>query len=97
MFRKLESAHQGDVVTIEFEGEPIEARVGDMVAAALLQNGIATFRKTPTTGSPRAPYCMMGICFDCLVSIDGKANVQSCMTPVRNGMRIARQDGMAPL
>ena len=48
-------------------------------------------RTTPVSQSPRAPYCMMGVCFECLVEIDGQGSVQSCLTPVAAGMRIARQ------
>jgi predicted molibdopterin-dependent oxidoreductase YjgC len=80
-------------VDIEFEGMTIPARQGDCVATALLSAGQANFRETPVNGAPRGPYCMMGICFDCLVEIDGIANIQACMTEVRAGMRIRRQIG----
>jgi D-hydroxyproline dehydrogenase subunit gamma len=50
-------------------------------------------RTTPVSGSPRAPYCMMGVCFECLMEIDGIANRQACMVRVRPGMRITRQQG----
>ena len=48
-------------------------------------------RTTPISGSARAPYCMMGICFECLLEIDGLQNVQGCMTQVKEGMQIQRQ------
>ncbi|MEZ5620583.1 MAG: (2Fe-2S)-binding protein [Burkholderiaceae bacterium] len=38
--------------------------------------------------APRAPMCLMGVCFDCLVEIDGRPNVQACMVEVREGMRV---------
>jgi predicted molibdopterin-dependent oxidoreductase YjgC len=50
-------------------------------------------RATPVSGSPRAPYCMMGVCFDCLMEIDGVPNRQACLVPVAEGMRIRRQQG----
>ncbi len=80
-------------VRIVFEGEEIAAAAGQSLAAALLAAGIRRFRTTPVSGAPRGPYCMMGACFDCLVVVDGLANVQACMTPVRDGMRVARQGG----
>ena len=43
------------------------------------------------SGVPRAPWCMMGVCFECLVEIDGAAGRQACMIEVRDGMRIRRQ------
>ena len=49
------------------------------------------------SGAPRAPYCMMGVCFDCLMTIDGVASRQACLVPVREGMRIERQRGARTL
>ena len=64
---------------------------GASAAAAVLAAGFASIRTTPVEGSERAPYCMMGVCFDCLAEIDGVANRQSCIIVVRPGMRINRQ------
>jgi sarcosine oxidase subunit alpha len=50
-------------------------------------------RTTPVTGAPRAPYCLMGVCFDCLVTIDGVGSWQSCMVLVREGMTVETQVG----
>ncbi|HLB97110.1 MAG TPA: (2Fe-2S)-binding protein [Acetobacteraceae bacterium] len=80
-------------LTVYFDGRPIAARAGDSVAAALLAGGIAVTRQTPVTGAARGPYCMMGACFDCLAVVDGRPSVQTCMTQVRDGMRVERQDG----
>jgi predicted molibdopterin-dependent oxidoreductase YjgC len=80
-------------LTIWFDGVAVPARTGDSVAVALLAAGIGTTRTTAVSGAPRGPFCMMGACFECLAVVDGCANVQSCMTPVRDGMRVARQDG----
>ncbi len=83
----------GANLTIWFDGVAIPARTGDSVAVALLAAGVTTTRTTPVSGAPRGPFCMMGACFDCLAEVDGRANVQTCMTAVRDGMRIQRQDG----
>jgi aerobic-type carbon monoxide dehydrogenase small subunit (CoxS/CutS family) len=48
-------------------------------------------------GSPRAPYCMMGACFECLVEIDGVPSRQSCLVTVQDGMRIHSQEGARDL
>ena len=81
-------------ITIYLEDEKLSARAGDSVAAALLAHGRGDFRRAAVSGEPRAPYCMMGVCFECLVEIDGVANRQACLVPVREGMRISRQYGM---
>jgi len=90
--RRIEAAAP-PAVTITFQGRPVPARPGETVAAALLAAGESVFRETPVTGAPRGPHCMMGICFDCLVEVDGEPNQQACMTVVRDGMRVARQIG----
>ena len=84
-FRRLADSARCDV-TIHFDGQPVPACEGDSVAAALLAAGLVALRTTPGGAEPRGPYCMMGVCFDCLVEIDGAANKQACMTPVRDGM-----------
>lgn len=80
-----------------FEGTAVTARAGDTVAAALLAAGHWTLRRTPAGGRPRGPFCMMGVCFDCLVEVDGIPDRQACMIQVRDGMRVRRQDGAARL
>ena len=84
-------------VTMTVDGSEIEAREGDMVAGAMLAAGILQFRTTPVSGAPRGPLCMMGVCFECLVTIDGVGSRQACLTPVRAGMNIETQHGRREL
>ncbi|CAE6937556.1 hypothetical protein R69927_07507 [Paraburkholderia domus] len=84
-------------VTVTFDGKPLRVPQGASVAAALLAAGVERFRTTPVSGVARAPYCMMGVCFECLVEIDGMANRQSCLVPVAEGMAIRSQLGMREL
>lgn len=95
MFRPLATGGEPRV-RFTFDGEPHEAPRGVSVAAALLTIAAST-RTTPVSGSPRGPYCMMGVCFDCLVRIDGEPNRQACMVTLREGMRIETQDGVREL
>jgi D-hydroxyproline dehydrogenase subunit gamma len=80
-------------VTVTVEGREIGVPAGVSAAAALLLAGVDSIRETPVTGAPRAPYCLMGVCFDCLAEIDGTPNRQSCVVTVRPGMVIRRQYG----
>ena len=89
--RRYES--DGDTVTIEIEGRAVTVPAGESVAAAVLASGLDYVRTTPVGGTRRAPYCMMGICFECLMEIDGIPNRQACMTQVEEGMCVARQQG----
>ncbi len=84
-------------VSLSFNDQTITVPAGISVAAALLMSGINRFRATPVSESPRAPYCMMGVCFECLVEIDGVPNRQSCLIDVAEGMRIRSQEGARDL
>ena len=84
-------------VHIVVDGAAVEAREGDSVSAALLTSGRDVRRATAVSGAPRLPYCMMGVCFDCLAEVDGVASVQTCLATVRDGMRVARQRGKRSL
>lgn len=92
MFRKLHEA-AGRAVTVTIDGVPVTAEAGESVAAVLLRQQPLWSRTTPISQSRRAPYCMMGVCFDCLAQVDGEASVQTCLRQVRDGMRIERQSG----
>jgi predicted molibdopterin-dependent oxidoreductase YjgC len=75
-----------EAVTIDVDGEAMPAYPGESVAAALLAGGRRAFRVTEA-GLPRGPFCNMGVCFDCLVEVDGR-RLRACMTAVRPGMRV---------
>ena len=89
MFRRTEPAD----CTVVWDGRDLPARAGESLAAALLAAGVAAFRDTPVSGAPRGPLCMMGACFDCLVTVEGEENVQACLVPVTPGLRAAPQHG----
>ena len=92
MFKRLPDANP-DPVEIFVEGQAVPARRGDTVAAALLAYGKLACRATAVSSAARGPYCMMGVCFDCLVTIDGRPNQQGCMVRVHDGMRVEMQHG----
>ncbi len=76
-------------VEISFEGAPLALPPGQNLAAALLAAGVEHLRLTPISGAPRAPFCMMGACYDCLVVIEGEQR-QACMLQVEAGMIVTR-------
>lgn len=91
MFRNTEIPTE--TVTITFDARSLTVPANVTVAAALLGEGINRIRNSVVGNQPRAPYCLMGVCFECLVTIDGVQNRQACMTPVANGMVISSQSG----
>jgi len=92
MFRRRLDAPPA-TVAVTVEGRTIRVPAGATAAAAFLLAGLPSIRETPARNTPRAPYCLMGICYDCLAEVDGVPNRQSCMVTVAEGMRIERQHG----
>ncbi len=75
-----------------WQGKELEAYDGEMISSALFANGIRVFGHHPKDGAPLGIFCANGQCAQCSVIADGLA-VKSCMTPVREGMRVKPLDG----
>ncbi len=84
---------RGPAVELTVDGQSVEAFAGETVAGVLFAEGLVTTRHT-RAGAARGVYCGMGVCFDCLVVVDGVPNTRACMTWVAPGMRVERQDGL---
>lgn len=94
MERRFDGAvARGREVEILVDGRPFRAFEGETVAAALLAAGRRALRTTSRRGEPRGVYCGIGVCFDCVMTIDGRPNVRTCQTPVRAGLRVEAQRG----
>jgi len=83
---------RGRELTIYVDGQPVRAYAGETIATVLMANGQRTFRHTTPGHSPRGLFCGMGVCFDCLVTVDTVPNIRACVTQVQDGMRIATQE-----
>jgi predicted molibdopterin-dependent oxidoreductase YjgC len=81
------SVDRGSAVEIMVDGRAVEAFLGESVAAALYAAGVRELRKSPTAGAPRGMFCLMGVCQECVVRIDGRL-VPACQESVRAGMTI---------
>lgn len=77
--------------SFEFDGRTVDARPGQSVGAALTDAGIRSWRTTRRTGRPRGLFCGIGVCFDCLLEIDGIPNQRACMTPARDSATVRSQ------
>ena len=93
-FRRLDDGiDRGPAFTIDVDGLPVEAHGGESVAAVLLAAGRRHGRLTTRLGQPRGPYCAMGVCWECVVVIDGRPDIRACMTLAVPGMRVETQHG----
>lgn len=89
----LPNVEEGKKVTIYYNDMPIEAIEGEPIAAALMNANIRAFRKTTKRHEPRGIFCAIGRCTDCMMIVNGKANIRTCVTYVEDGMRVQSQDG----
>lgn len=85
---------RGQCFTFRFAGDEVRAYPGETVAAALLAHGVRVFRRTARREQPRGLYCAMGVCWECLVTVDGVASQRACMTEAAPGMVIEPQQGV---
>ncbi len=86
--RLTSNLERGRRVDVIVDGQPLLAYEGETLAAALLAAGRRTFRHTVPGGHPRGVFCGIGVCFDCLVTVDGN-QIRACVTPVRDGMQVS--------
>jgi predicted molibdopterin-dependent oxidoreductase YjgC len=84
---------RGEPLGMVVDGRPLAAFQGESVAAALLASGRRSFRLSAHRGEPRGLFCGIGICYECLLIIDGIPNQRACMTPARPGMNVQTQAG----
>jgi hypothetical protein len=93
----MTDSQAGPVWEISFDGQPVPARAGQSVGAALTDAGIRSWRSTRSRHRPRGLFCGIGICYDCLLSVDGQPDQRACIIPVRPGMRVeSGLDAAAP-
>ena len=96
MFRQITDPNE-PTFHVYIDGVEALAYPGDTVAAVLLRTEPYVARHTPVKETPRAPFCLMGVCFDCLATVDGETSVQTCMVEAQPGMRIDRPRGKVRL
>ena len=84
-------------VTLYYNGQPLEAYEGEPVASALMNAGIRVFRTTARRKETRGIFCAIGRCTDCMMIVDGVPNTRTCVTYVRDGMRVEKQEGLSAL
>ena len=82
-----------DTLSLTLDGAPLDARPGQSVAAALVDAGIRSWRTTRREGRPRGLFCGIGVCYDCLLVVDGVPNQRACLVGARDGMALETRSG----
>ncbi len=82
---------RGEPFYVSVDGRQVIAYAGETISTVLIAAGLRPFRRTSLGGEPRALYCGMGLCYDCLISLNGRRNVRACITLARPGDQVGRQ------
>ncbi|KRD04696.1 MULTISPECIES: (2Fe-2S)-binding protein [unclassified Streptomyces] len=90
---RLVRARPGVPFTVTFDDREIEALPGQTLAAALWSGGVTAWRTTRGAGRPRGVFCGIGVCFDCLVTVDGRPGLRACLVPAAPGAVVRSQSG----
>ncbi len=88
---------RGRRVKFFYRDKVIEAYEGESILAALYAVGYRVFNRSPKLGLPRGAYCMIGKCSSCLSVVNGVPNTRICVEPVREGIHVEPQEGLADI
>ncbi|MGH8823632.1 MAG: (2Fe-2S)-binding protein [Jiangellaceae bacterium] len=79
--------------SFDLDGRDVPFTAGQSIGAALLAAGVVSWRTTRRGSRPRGLFCGIGVCFDCLVDVEGRPNQRACLVPARAGLHVRSQDG----
>ncbi|WP_045221136.1 (2Fe-2S)-binding protein [Desulfonatronum thioautotrophicum] len=85
---------KGRTVAFSLDGRTMEGCEGEPIAVALRASGVLVHRQTARRNEPRGVFCAIGRCTDCVMVVDGRPNVRTCVEPLREGMRVQTQFGL---
>ena len=83
------------LVKFTYDGKTLEGYEGEPIASALRVAGVMAHRYTAKKHEPRGVFCAIGRCTDCVMVVDGKPNVRTCVTPLKEGMKVQTQYGVS--
>ena len=91
----LGKQEKGRIVTFTYNGKPMQGYEGEPIAAALKAAGVMIHRYTKKQHKPRGIFCAIGRCTDCVLVVNGKPNIRTCVTPLEEGMTVQTQYGVS--
>ena len=91
----LGEPEKGRLVTFFYDGRPMQGYEGEPIAVALKAAGVMVHRHTKKYDRPRGVFCAIGRCTDCVMVVNGKPNVRTCVTPLEEGMSVQTQYGVS--
>ncbi|RKT77505.1 2Fe-2S iron-sulfur cluster protein [Terracoccus luteus] len=85
-----------DAVTITVDGAPVTGARGQSIAGVLMADGRRDWRTTSVAARPRGLFCGIGVCFDCIVTVNDLADVRACLRRAQDGDVVTRQHHLLP-
>jgi len=92
----LPAVERGNSIEVTVDGRKVQAFEGELVSTVLQAEGIAVFGRKHQTGRPSSVYCGMGVCYECLVTINGTPNLRACQTYAADQMTIETAGQVKP-
>jgi predicted molibdopterin-dependent oxidoreductase YjgC len=87
---------KGAKIKFTFDGQPLEGFEGEPIAIALRSNDVVIHRYTTRRNEPRGVFCAIGRCTDCIMVVNGRPNIRTCVEPLKSGMIVETQKGRGP-
>jgi D-hydroxyproline dehydrogenase subunit gamma len=81
----MAAKHGETPISIVVDGVPAPGVAGQSIAGLLLAQGRVAWRRTPRRGRPRGAFCGIGVCYDCLVEVNGLPDVRACQRRAAEG------------
>ena len=91
----LGKQEKGRLVAFTYDGKELHGYEGEPIAAALKAEGVMVHRYTKKEHKPRGIFCAIGRCTDCVMIVNGKPNIRTCVTPLEEGMQVQTQYGVS--
>jgi predicted molibdopterin-dependent oxidoreductase YjgC len=88
---------KGKAIEFDFDGKKVSGYEGEPISAALKAAGVMVHRHTSKHHEPRGVFCAIGRCTDCVMVVDGKPNIRTCVTPLMEGMKVETQYGVTAM
>jgi predicted molibdopterin-dependent oxidoreductase YjgC len=92
----LGTFEKGSKIQFSFDGQTMEGFEGEPIAIALRSNGVLIHRYTSRRNEPRGMFCAIGRCTDCIMGVDGRPNIRTCVEPLKAGTVVETQRGKGP-
>lgn len=77
--------HETTPVTVTVDGHEVTGVAGQSIAGVIMAGDQLELRRTAVGDRPRGVFCGIGVCFDCIVEVNGVQDVRACQRKAHDG------------